>query len=84
MSWGESSEFAKSTRFDQLREWWKYGWDRTGVWLDPRREPQPLISEGLESPVGLAMDHARHGLYVADPQALKIYRYIASLDLPPS
>ena len=40
--------------------------------------PQPLISEGLESPVGLAMDHARHGLYVADPQALKIYRYIVT------
>jgi hypothetical protein len=50
----------------------------SSVWLDPRREPQPLISEGLESPVGLAMDHARHGLYVADPQALKIYRYIVT------
>jgi hypothetical protein len=47
-------------------------------YLDPRREPQPLISEGLESPVGLAMDHSRHGLYVADPQALKIYRYIVT------
>lgn len=47
-------------------------------YLDPRREPQPLISEGLESPVGLAMDHARHGLYVADPQALKIYRYVVT------
>jgi sugar lactone lactonase YvrE len=47
-------------------------------YLDPRRDPQPLISEGLESPVGLAMDQARHGLYVADPQALKIYRYIVT------
>jgi sugar lactone lactonase YvrE len=46
--------------------------------LDPRVEPQALINSGLTSPVGVAMDQTRHGLYVTDPGAQKIYRYIVT------
>lgn len=47
---------------------------RGGPTTDPSLAPQQLIS-GLQAPVGLAMDMPRQGLYVADPGALKIYRY---------
>jgi DNA-binding beta-propeller fold protein YncE len=46
--------------------------------LDPRVEPQPLINDGLTSPVGIAVDQSRHGLYVTDPGQQKIYRYIVT------
>jgi len=44
---------------------------------DPSVTPQTLIT-GLQAPVGLAIDQPRHGLYVADPEAMKIYRYVVT------
>lgn len=46
-----------------------------GAMMDPSVNPQTLIS-GLKGPIGLAVDMPRHGLYVADPEAMKIYRYV--------
>lgn len=39
------------------------------------REPQTLISTGLHEPCGLAVDHARQRLYVADPKSHKVFMY---------
>jgi hypothetical protein len=38
-------------------------------------KPQVLIKEGLKHPQGLAIDHKRKRLFVADPDVQKIYAY---------
>jgi len=43
----------------------------TGVTGDPK----PLIDEGLKMPQGLAVDHKRNTLYVADPDLRKVLCY---------
>jgi|Transcript_84452 sugar lactone lactonase YvrE len=39
------------------------------------RESQSLITSGLIEPCGIAVDHARMRLYVADPQSHKVFMY---------
>lgn len=51
--------------------------------------PVDLGCTGLQNPVGLAVDAARRGLYVADPTTLKITRWVLAdtmgkLDIAPS
>lgn len=39
------------------------------------REARPFITSGLREPCGLAVDHTRQRLYVADPKAHKVFMY---------
>merc|ERR1719393_1042811 len=41
----------------------------------PAGDPKPLIDSGLKMPMGLAMDHKRNSLYVADPELRKVLCY---------
>jgi len=39
------------------------------------RESRPFITAGLHEPTGLAVDHKRQRLYVADPKSHKVFMY---------
>lgn len=39
------------------------------------RDSRPLITKGLREPSGLAVDHSRQRLYVADPKSHKVFMY---------
>lgn len=39
------------------------------------REARALITSGLREPCGLAVDHERQRLYIADPKSHKVYMY---------
>jgi DNA-binding beta-propeller fold protein YncE len=41
----------------------------------PSGDPKPLIDSGLKMPQGLAVDHKRNALYVADPELRKVLCY---------
>lgn len=43
-------------------------------------KPETLIDEGLQHPQGIAVDQKRRRLYVADPDAQKIYSYKLVVD----
>lgn len=45
------------------------------------RKTRPLITTGLREPCGLAVDHARQRLYVADPKSHKVFMYKMYLDV---
>jgi len=45
------------------------------VTAGPVGDPKPLIDEGLKMPQGLAVDHKRNTLYVADPDLRKVLCY---------
>lgn len=44
------------------------------------RESRPVISTGLHEPCGLAIDHNRQRLYVADPKNHKVFMYKLRFD----
>eukprot|EP00747_Dinoflagellata_sp_TGD_P166843 gnl/TRDRNA2_/TRDRNA2_190272_c0_seq1.p1 gnl/TRDRNA2_/TRDRNA2_190272_c0~~gnl/TRDRNA2_/TRDRNA2_190272_c0_seq1.p1 ORF type:complete len:330 (+),score=50.35 gnl/TRDRNA2_/TRDRNA2_190272_c0_seq1:68-1057(+) len=46
--------------------------------VEPLGKPQTLIDTGLLHPQGLAVDQKRQKLYVADPDARKVYSYVLS------
>jgi len=54
--------------------------EATGV-PDPSVTPQVLLTDvdGLNYPIGVAVDHPRRGLYVADVDAAKIFRWKLNL-----
>eukprot|EP00747_Dinoflagellata_sp_TGD_P167575 gnl/TRDRNA2_/TRDRNA2_192211_c0_seq1.p1 gnl/TRDRNA2_/TRDRNA2_192211_c0~~gnl/TRDRNA2_/TRDRNA2_192211_c0_seq1.p1 ORF type:complete len:343 (+),score=57.59 gnl/TRDRNA2_/TRDRNA2_192211_c0_seq1:70-1098(+) len=43
-------------------------------------KPQTLISTGVQHPQGVAVDHDRKKIYIADPDAKKIYGYSYAFD----
>merc|ERR1719313_2061200 len=45
------------------------------VTTGPSGDPKPLIDSGLKMPMGLAVDHKRNALYVADPELRKVLCY---------
>jgi DNA-binding beta-propeller fold protein YncE len=45
------------------------------VTTGPSGDPKPLIDSGLKMPQGLAVDHKRNALYVADPDLRKVLCY---------
>lgn len=45
------------------------------VTTGPSGDPKPLIDSGLKMPSGLAVDHKRNSLYVADPALRKVLCY---------
>jgi len=45
------------------------------VTTGPSGDPKPLIDTGLKMPQGLAVDHKRNTLYVADPELRKVLCY---------
>jgi len=45
------------------------------VTLGPSGDPKTLIDSGLKMPQGLAVDHKRNALYVADPELRKVLCY---------
>jgi len=45
------------------------------VTTGPSGDPKPLIDSGLKMPQGLAVDHKRNTLYVADPDLRKVLCY---------
>lgn len=45
------------------------------VTTGPSGDPKPLIDSGLKMPQGLAVDHKRNNLYVADPDLRKVLCY---------